>query len=113
MVGGRRVRITQRGQHMKRTILALLGLAVIAGFTVLPRVARADDGDDSEGRRRDWPQWGQNAQHQGIIDVVAQALNKQRADLVYDPFVPLEQQDNDGDLLAHYQAPLVVGNTVY
>jgi outer membrane protein assembly factor BamB len=68
---------------------------------------------DDEGGQRNWPQWGQNAQHQGISDATGQALNAQRADIVYDRFVPLEQQDNGGDLLAHYQAPLVVGNDVY
>ncbi|OLC75069.1 MAG: hypothetical protein AUH72_20955 [Acidobacteria bacterium 13_1_40CM_4_65_8] len=60
-----------------------------------------------------WPQWGQNPQHTGFLNVKGQNLNRIVADIVYDPLVPKEQNLNDGDLLVHYQVPLVDGNDVY
>jgi hypothetical protein len=60
-----------------------------------------------------WPQWAQNPQHTGFINVNGDSLNRILADIVYDPLVPSEQQHNDGDLLVHYQVPLVEGNDVY
>src|SRR5262245_26534389 len=60
-----------------------------------------------------WPQWGQNPQHTGSVTVSGQTLNRILADIVYDPLVPKEQNLNGGDLLAHYQVPLVDGNDVY
>ena len=60
-----------------------------------------------------WPQWMQNPQHTGFLNVVGQNLNKILANIVYDPLVPDEQAHNGGDLLAHYQVPLVEGNDVY
>ncbi len=55
----------------------------------------------------DWPQWGQNPQHQGFVDVSGQSLTQAVAQVVYDPNVPAEQAASGGDLLAHYQAPLL------
>ncbi|PYJ90646.1 MAG: hypothetical protein DME70_00170 [Verrucomicrobia bacterium] len=55
----------------------------------------------------------QNPQHTGFLNVVGQNLNKILANIVYDPLVPDEQAHNGGDLLAHYQVPLVEGNDVY
>jgi hypothetical protein len=60
-----------------------------------------------------WPQWAQNPQHTGFLNVVGQNLNKILANIVYDPLVPDEQAHNDTDLLVHYQTPLVEGNDVY
>src|SRR5712692_1059847 len=60
-----------------------------------------------------WPQWGQNAQHQGFVNVVGQSIDSQLADIVYDPLVPQEQAANDGELLAHYQVPILDGQDVF
>ncbi len=60
-----------------------------------------------------WPQWAQNPQHAGFLNVKGQDLNQILADIVYDPLVPSEQALNDGELLVHYQVPLVDGNDVY
>lgn len=57
-----------------------------------------------------WPQWGQNPQHAGMVNVAGDTLDNQAASSTYDPFVPQEQAANSGELLAHYQAPLVDGN---
>jgi hypothetical protein len=62
-----------------------------------------------------WPQWGRDSQHTGRANVAAQNLNNVLADIVYDPFVDDEKApaNGDGDLLVHYQTPLVDGNDVY
>src|SRR5262245_38960307 len=60
-----------------------------------------------------WPQWAQNPQHTGFLNVTGQRLDSIVADVVYDPLVPDEQAHNGGDLLVHYQVPLVEGNDVY
>ena len=59
-----------------------------------------------------WPQWGQNPQHSGFIPVLGQSPNQKLANLIYDPFVAQEQAEN-GELLAHYQAPLTDGQDVF
>lgn len=63
-----------------------------------------------------WPQWGLNAQHT-LFDggVVGQPLNNNLVNIVYDFNVAAEQADPNatGDLLVHYQVPLVDGNDVY
>lgn len=92
---------------------SFISLAACLGFlgTAFVQTARADHGEGAPSRG--WPQWGQNPQHQGYVSVRGQNLDGQLADLTYDPFVPLEQADNGGDLLAHYQAPLAVGNDIF
>lgn len=60
-----------------------------------------------------WPQWGQNAQHANSVQVAGQDLNRILADIVYDPLAPVEQGLNNGDLLAHYQVPLVESSDVF
>jgi hypothetical protein len=62
-----------------------------------------------------WPQWGRDPQHTGQINVAGQNLNQVLANIVYDPFVDQEKapENGDGDLLVHYQTPLVDGNDVY
>ncbi len=45
--------------------------------------------------------------------MAGQRLNRQLADIIYDPFVPQEQAEQFGFLLAHYQVPLVDGNDVF
>ena len=62
---------------------------------------------------QDWPQWAQNPQHTGFIGVEGQAPKQQLADIVYDPFVAQEQVEANGELLVHYQVPLVSKNHVY
>src|SRR2546421_3043605 len=62
-----------------------------------------------------WPQWAHDPQHTGAINVAGQNLNNILANIVYDPFVEQEKapENGDGDLLVHYQTPLVDGNDVY
>ena len=43
--------------------------------------------------RMDWPQWGQGPEHQGMVSVDGQRIDRQLADVTYDPFVPQEVAD--------------------
>jgi hypothetical protein len=60
-----------------------------------------------------WPQWGQNQQHTGYLGVVGQAFKTTYLNYTYDPLVPTEVADADGDLLAHYMTPLTESDAVY
>src|SRR5260370_42051069 len=70
-------------------------------------------GQTSALAQTNWPQWGQNPQHQGFLNVAGQSLNRTLADVVYDPFVSQEQAATGGDLLVHYQVPLLCCNDVF
>src|SRR5438105_14007681 len=61
----------------------------------------------------DWPQWGQNAQHQGAVAVPAQSLERVLARTPYDPFVDQERVDGGGSILVHYQTPLLRGRDAF
>src|SRR5262249_18545505 len=60
-----------------------------------------------------WPQWGANPQHTSNVSVQGQQLSKILANIVYDPLAPTEQSATGGELIVHYQVPLVDGNDVY
>ncbi len=60
-----------------------------------------------------WPQWGQNPQHQGFVTSVGQDATSVLADIVYDPFTAAEERDTGGDLLVHYQVPLIHENDIF
>lgn len=60
-----------------------------------------------------WPQWALNPQHTGHVGVAGQALNRILASTVYDPLVPAEMAANGGDLLAHYQVPLIDNDKIF
>jgi len=62
-----------------------------------------------------WPQWGQDAQHAGAVDVAGQPARRILDDVVYDPFVAAEKADpfSGNDLLVHYQVPLLDGDDVF
>jgi hypothetical protein len=78
-------------------VLLSLGVLLLTGFG---------------GDRVFWSQWGRNAQHEGMVSSFGQPLNRKLADIVYDPFVAQEKEENlpvDGvaALTAHYQSTLV------
>ncbi len=60
-----------------------------------------------------WPQWAQNQQHTGFLNIAGQNLNQNLANIVYDLLVPQEMAANGNNLLVHYQTPLVDGNDVF
>jgi hypothetical protein len=63
-----------------------------------------------------WPQWGLNAQHT-LFDggVNGQPLNTNIVNLIYDFNIDAEKADPNavGDLLVHYQVPLIDGNDAF
>lgn len=87
-----------------RTLAAVGGSLLAIGTTVTGSAA---------GPSTNWDQWGQNPQHQGFVSVTGQALTSELANIVYDPFVPAEQADAGGDLLAHYQATILHEEDAY
>jgi len=92
-------------KHVRKQTYASC-LLVAAALIVLPASLMAQD----------WPQWGLNPQHSLMLSsTVAQPLSKNEANIIYDFNVAAEQADpnNTGDLLVHYQVPLVDGNSVY
>ena len=60
-----------------------------------------------------WPQWGRDSQHSGFAPVAGQSPSRILADIVYDPFSSQEQAESNGNLLTHFQAPLVDGRDVF
>ena len=92
------------------TWFATLGL--LASLIALP--ASADSATTN------WPQWGQNAAHQGFVSSISLTPLVTLADITFDPFVlnadgtPGPELEFYGDeLLVHYQAPLIHQNDVY
>ena len=85
--------------------LTIVVLAVLCGASLITIFAA--------GPPPDWPQWGRNPQHTGEVGWNGQNLNRIIQDIVYDPFVSEEQAANDGELLVHYQVPIINGNDVY
>jgi len=92
------------GQRFAK-VLSVVVLAVLCGAGLLTIIAA--------GPPADWPQWGRDPQHSGEVGWNGQNLNQIVEDIVYDPFVAQEMAENDGDLLVHYQVPLIDGNDVY
>ncbi len=86
-------------QYVWGTTAALL----IGGMGSLPAAAQ------------DWGQWGRNAQHTNTTSAIGQTATHILQDIVYDPNVPAEKADpiSAGELLVHYQVPLVDGDNVY
>lgn len=60
-----------------------------------------------------WSQWAQNAGHSGGVCVRGQAPARVLATVAVDPFAGAESNAVGGDLLVHYQVPLIVGDDVY
>ena len=59
-----------------------------------------------------WLQWGANPGHTGSVSVAAQTPAAILSDTVVDPNAVADFEEN-GDVLAHYQVPLLDGNSVY
>src|SRR5258708_38412117 len=59
-----------------------------------------------------WPQWMVNAQHTGTPGVAGQSLNRILASAVCDHAIADELRAAGGELLVHYQVPLIDGNNV-
>ena len=60
-----------------------------------------------------WMQLGRSSRHDGNVSVPGQSLDRVLANVTLDPFTDLEEATAGGELLAHYQAPLVDGDDVF
>jgi hypothetical protein len=60
-----------------------------------------------------WPQWGAGPTHESSSSAIGQPLDYTLSDIVYDPLAPAEQAAGNGDLLTHFQAPIVDGADVF
>jgi hypothetical protein len=72
-----------------------------------------DNHDDDVQRACDWSQMGGDPEHTGAACREASHFDRISAHLTFDPFVAKELADSFGNLLAHFQAPLLVDNDVY
>ena len=59
-----------------------------------------------------WSQWSENSEHTGSLAVTGQNPARIVGGFIYDPLVA-DESASTGDLLVHYQAPLVDGNDVF
>jgi outer membrane protein assembly factor BamB len=60
-----------------------------------------------------WLQWAGDPAHHGASCSAAQPMSQQLGELAYDPFLVAERADADGEILVHYQVPLIAGDDVY
>src|SRR5262249_29649475 len=92
---------------MKRSRVGLLALGGTAGLVLTFGLATAQSAGSG------WSQWGQNPQHQSFVSTVGQDARSILADVIYDPFTAAEERDTGGELLVHYQVPLLDGQDVF
>jgi hypothetical protein len=92
------------------------GFLFAAGLVLSPLTANAQAVVPNKPAPPTWGQWALNSQHT-LFDsnVVGQPANQILASFVYDFNVAGEKADPiaAGDLLVHYQVPLVDGNDIY
>ncbi len=90
----------------------LIAVAIIALVVVFSMSAGAQTVTPAQNNSPFWAQWGLNPQHTLDLQTVGQPLNSNLVNIIYDFNVAQEQADpnNTGDLLVHYQVPLVDGN---
>lgn len=60
-----------------------------------------------------WSQWGRAAGHDGQVSTTAQKPARILDSVAFDPFIPAEKAEGAGDVLIHYQSPLVDGDDLF
>jgi hypothetical protein len=68
---------------------------------------------DEAATTADWPQWGLTSLHNSSTQALGQTPEVKLAHFTYDPFVSHEKAEEAGHLLAHYQVPLIDGESVF
>ena len=68
---------------------------------------------DCDGGSAGWPQWALGASHTGTTCASGQPLSTILFTDVVDENVANEKIENDGELLVHYQEPIISGSDVY
>ena len=64
-------------------------------------------------RAREWTPAASPSETRNAVAAPGQPLAAILADLLYDPFVPLEAAESGGSLLVHYAVPLLDGSSAY
>jgi hypothetical protein len=98
----------KRSQSLAR-LLAVPILLTLSAFCSAQTFSVAGDVPGSN----DWPQWARTSMHNSSTDAFGQTPTTKIADITYDPFVSQEKAETSNELLAHYQVPLVDGNSVF
>jgi outer membrane protein assembly factor BamB len=88
-------------RYVRKSIGTLLVVATTFGWSLTAFGNPNTDGQSG------WLQWALNGQHTGAVRMRGQPLNQIVFDVVYDPLVPEEQAAAGGNLLTHYQVPLI------
>jgi hypothetical protein len=108
-----RSRVDDHGRRMNlRNVIGMFLAFVSVSCGVDERqnpVFRLKGTNDGAG----WSQWGRAAPHDGQVSVKAQRPARMLASVVFDPFIPEEKKEGGGDVLIHYQSPLVDGDDVF
>lgn len=99
-----RVRGTTPSRGLRRSLLA---------FAMCCACGDEDPGIVVHESCQRFVQWGGNAAHSGAQCVIGQPMKRTLQRIVIDPFAKDEALSAEGDLLVHYQAPLIVGDDVY
>ena len=86
-----------------KSVLSLCAILVFSLGSVLYLPAQTQD----------WQQWGRTPQHSGASPAIGQSPNNKLTSVTFDPFTAQEMAQNGGELLAHYQAPLVDKTQVF
>src|SRR5688572_13983012 len=66
-----------------------------------------------ESPAQSWPQWGRTARHDSSSPVIGHWLDRIEASVVIDQFAQEEKAIAGGNLLVHYQVPIVDGNDLF
>src|SRR6185295_9709873 len=90
---------TEKGEKDMRLKILILSLVILVAAVA--------------ASAQEWPQWGHDPQHTGRVGFLGQVAAQILDDVIYDPHVNAEKADNGGDLLVHYQVPLIDGNNIY
>jgi hypothetical protein len=92
---------------MRTPIRWLLLPAVLALGCADPETLRPVYRLGGAGSGLAWAEWGRTPDHAGSIDVTAATPDRVLSNLTFDPFIPEELKEGGGDVLIHYQSPLL------
>jgi outer membrane protein assembly factor BamB len=80
---------------------------------LLPITALAACGGSSSGTCVPWTQWADDPTHSGSVCVTGQDMARAIQTLPFDALAADEEADADGELVVHYQSPLILDEDVY
>jgi hypothetical protein len=106
----RRLCVSGKASRIVFPLICFVALVLAAWLTIQASVLDPTTSPD-------WAQWARTPQHTASTSSAGQNLGKHLANITFDPFAKQEQAESDGgakgDLLVHYQVPLVDRDTVF